>query len=452
MKTFAAIVGVEQYADPTRSVLGPCTNAVNMIKWLLSVGTLPSDIYAFLAPIDDRLDDEIASLKERGINIRLDANASTLDQFFHQDLPILSNSTSRLLVYLSGHGATTQQNDRILLCSDFTRHLNMRTINVSNIVRKLRTSKYNYFHDQIVLADICATYSSDAISNRDENFRQLPRNQIALFASAQGKPTGGLNGEGVFTRSLLGALSDLGPWPDHERLEKLIRGALAAQNNAVLLGGFRDGDPLNDMTYGRPGDRIVIASMLSTFLALIALVQWLPPQQTSVVIDRYADFSASKCDAGQKIDHMTIADTYNIMGKSIPEYEARAEILPGQRVQLFDPGSGNEIIPSEIDDAQPGLITYHWKLKVVKGVAKAIYRWTNAYPANEEGLAFVSNYQINGIRATYLAPNADIKIISLSPAGIKCTTVENAIHCPDLNTRKRVVIKWNWSMWKNCPA
>jgi hypothetical protein len=178
------------------------------------------------------------------------------------------------------------------------------------------------------------------------------------------------------------------------------------------------------------------------------------PQRSDVSIRREANFRDATC-APTKKDVAYLTDTYTLSGSSIPQiYEATAELFERQEVHLFDLNSSasTELAPV-VAQADQNVTTLHWNLRVIDGKARARYVWLKAHSDDTEGLSFRSGYRIKDIDADYdkLPSDVDLQNVRYLPQGIAC--VQDSAHhttCRNLNTNDRVIIKWDWTMWKRC--
>jgi hypothetical protein len=225
--TYALIVGIEKYEYPGWDVSGPCTNALAITNWLLSIGTPPANLTLFLNPVQD-LAQQIGDLKDRGVQVYCSANSDVIDTYCRSNLGRECPANSRLLVYWSGHGCTSKERDRIFFCGDYTSKQTSHVFYASNFLRRLRASDYQCFSDQIVLADVCGVYSDLPFADvREDPGRLHPTRQLAFFATPEGKYAYGSKGRGVFTDTALTVLGQVGEWPpDHDSVLRVLVSAL----------------------------------------------------------------------------------------------------------------------------------------------------------------------------------------------------------------------------------
>jgi hypothetical protein len=238
MNTHALLVGIEKYDHPDWDVEGPCTNAIEVAKWLISIGSLPTRIHMFLDPAQD-LDQEIENLKRAGVQVDITTDSTTIDTFWRTKLTKGCEANSRLLIFWSGHGFTSGKGNRIFFCRDYTEELPGRVFNGSNFLRHLRTVGYRCFAEQIFLADVCGVYSDLPIVEAPEHVKQGRTLQLAYFATPEGEYAKGLEGQGVFTEEALKVLRQAGGWPDHDAFARALEGALEKIDAAPFrISGF----------------------------------------------------------------------------------------------------------------------------------------------------------------------------------------------------------------------
>src|ERR1019366_406032 len=214
-RTYAFIVGIEEYDQPDWSLSGPCSNAVAMVEWLLSIDAIPQNLFVFLDPLDG----EIARFTRDGVKVVSSASWTAIDTFWRETLPADRPPASRLLVFWSGHGFTNTDGSRVFVCRDYTANsLRSRVFDASNFLRHLRSTKYQCFTEQVFLADACGIYTgSDFGVGRDRPNDQITTKQIAFFATPEGTYARGDEDRGVFTNTVLTVLRQKKGWPDdHE--------------------------------------------------------------------------------------------------------------------------------------------------------------------------------------------------------------------------------------------
>jgi hypothetical protein len=255
MSTYALLVGIEKYDQPGWDVPGPCANAVAVARWLISTGIPPSNIHAFLDPMNGLVDD-IALLQRAGVQVRCPADWVTIDTFSRTALPAGCPANSRLLVYWSGHGCTSRGGNRIFFCRDYVEKLPSRVFNGSNFLRSLRSPDYRCFAEQIFLADVCGVYSRSPISDLSEApERQGDTRQLAYFATPEGKYAIGPNGRGVFTEAALNVLRQAGGWPDRHSFAQRLEEALGKVGQTPFrISGLRDDAEIPEVLVGFVGE------------------------------------------------------------------------------------------------------------------------------------------------------------------------------------------------------
>jgi hypothetical protein len=259
MNTYAVVVGIEKYSvGADWDVDGPCTNAIAIAHWLLSLKMPPGNIRAFLDPNAVGKDAAIAALEQEGVTIVRSVKHADIDEYFHVTLPTGRPPDSRLLVYWSGHGCTNERGDRIFFCGDYHGKLPSRVFNGSTFLRALRGEDHRCFTDQIVLADVCGTYNkSPVVDARIAPEHQQNVHQLVYFATPEDKYAEGPEGRGVFTDTSLSVLEAIGGWPEHARLVQEMEAAFKQIGETPFrIQSYADGhaDPERPVGRAAPGN------------------------------------------------------------------------------------------------------------------------------------------------------------------------------------------------------
>jgi formylglycine-generating enzyme required for sulfatase activity len=223
MNAYGFIVGIETYGPHGWDIEGPCSNAIAIAQWMLSLGVPGSNIYLFVAAKRD-VTQQIANLKSIGVSVQDGANYSQIETFWRHTLPGLRANKSRLLAYWCGHGCTSNNGNRIFFCADYGVNLPGFVFNASNFQRFLRSGNYRGFSDQLFIADVCGVYSRlplrDLIESPND---QLPAHQLTIYATREGKFARQRDERGVFTSKALQLLSRESVWPDHVRFSEELK-------------------------------------------------------------------------------------------------------------------------------------------------------------------------------------------------------------------------------------
>jgi formylglycine-generating enzyme required for sulfatase activity len=226
MNAYGFVVGIETYQPRGWDIEGPCSNAIAITRWLLSIEVPPPNIHVFLAAKNDATS-KIADLKSQGVSVYYGANYSQIETFWRRTLPDLRTKNSRLLVYWCGHGCTSNNGNRIFFCGDYSVNLPTFVFNASNFQRLLRSGNYRGFSDQIFIADVCGVYSRLPVRDLMESPNdQLPTHQLTIFATHEGKYARQRDERGIFTQKAVELLSRRPTWPDHNRFGEELKQAL----------------------------------------------------------------------------------------------------------------------------------------------------------------------------------------------------------------------------------
>jgi hypothetical protein len=249
---YAFLVGIESYHQPGWSIDGPCRNALDVAAWLLKTKMPPGNITMFLAPNNDALDNEIKLLINKGVKVEIDGTYNTLDTYYRTNLQEGRESDSTLLVYWSGHGATNKSSDRVFFCADYTSDkLTNRVINCTELLNVLRKEEYGCFSRQVLMADVCAVYSTVRVPESPADYQPQKANQVAYFATPEANYAKGTHGRGEFTKSILRVLQGLETWhSDLDALDSKLTSALLEFKGRMFRVDSRS-------PWGRLVDRVV---------------------------------------------------------------------------------------------------------------------------------------------------------------------------------------------------
>ncbi len=218
-KTWAVVVGIESYAAGSQWELkGPANDACRFVRWLRGRGVPADQILLFLSPpsaMAADLDVEVQAATQRAIT----------DAF---EQVICRRRGDLLYLFWGGHGAIDDDR-RVLFTADATED-NLRSLNLDQMLRALRTDFYPGFDHQAIFVDACANYlyrsQSRFVAHPYEITKGEPassRHQFALYAAADGETARNdqTKRTGDFSDFVLSWLERNGrePWPP--RLDQL---------------------------------------------------------------------------------------------------------------------------------------------------------------------------------------------------------------------------------------
>ncbi|MGC2968968.1 caspase family protein [Paraburkholderia aspalathi] len=158
--TYAVLVGIDQYADPTWSLDGPGKDALRFAEWLCTTQGVPAqNIKLLLSPKDQdrkRLHEKAAAL---GI-VPGEATLAGIRDALQTWLPRVElRPDPCLYLYWSGHGATTIRGSRRrhIHCADSRTDV-IVALNVDDVLNLLRVDPLSRFARQVCVFDVCAVY------------------------------------------------------------------------------------------------------------------------------------------------------------------------------------------------------------------------------------------------------------------------------------------------------
>jgi hypothetical protein len=159
--THALLVGVEAYAaGSTWNLAGAADRALDVAQWLLARELPPANVHLFLSPMAENA----AAVAQRAAQLALDhrpADRVRLEAFLTAELRGLPGE--QLCAYWDGHGMLGEGGTRRLFYADAT-DANRANLDVSRLMRLLRSVGAGALTDQIVIIDACANYS-DALGS-----------------------------------------------------------------------------------------------------------------------------------------------------------------------------------------------------------------------------------------------------------------------------------------------
>ncbi|HYP29644.1 MAG TPA: hypothetical protein VE262_23225 [Blastocatellia bacterium] len=239
-KTFAVVVGVEKYAlGPQYNLNGPAHDGVRFARWLRSRGVPAKNISLCLSSIEDR------GALLGGLDVPAgDAKWHLIESAFLEKLAAPDLGGELLFIFWGGHGVARNDLQRYLFVEEAQAN-NMKAVNFTSLLSKLRSKQAGRFRQQIGIVDSCANFFEELkLKNLTEiNYQHNdpdPRvKQLVLFAAAAGETAKNnvIRRTGEFSSFLLDLLEKdaARPWPDFGLLTQSAQQYfrdLAASGNA----------------------------------------------------------------------------------------------------------------------------------------------------------------------------------------------------------------------------
>lgn len=237
-RTFALVVGIEQYAAGSAWDLpGPARDALRFRDWLLARGVPDAHIQLHLAPLPGTVPD---------IPYRA-ADHDSLRRAFVDDVPCRRDEA--LWVWWGGHGVLDTEECTRLYTADAT-VTDRRNIHVESAVARLGSDVVPGLGVQMWMADACRTFDEMHHFPQTLPTERLPagarsaaHEQILMFAAGRGQRAGNDPERrlGVFSDSVLSSLSDEllpDPLPLFDAV-KARMDVLRAEGRTDQIPGFR---------------------------------------------------------------------------------------------------------------------------------------------------------------------------------------------------------------------
>jgi len=215
------VVGIGRYEQSGWDVDGPLAVASDVARWLLTLQDAALQLDLFVDADAALSADLVAAADGKRLTVHGETSATELNRFAREKLPLGSQPGSELFFFWSGHGMTCDTSDhRVFACGDYREGRLDAFFNASNFVRFLRTSAFNAFSKQIVLADVCGVYKHQAHVTL-EPLNQFKRAQVVRYASLVGDTARTAAAGGTFVKTMLAVLGATSGYPhDLTKLEE----------------------------------------------------------------------------------------------------------------------------------------------------------------------------------------------------------------------------------------
>jgi hypothetical protein len=255
--TLAIVVGIEEYvAGKEWRLDGPALDACRFARLLTTRGVPADRITLLVSPLPEN----VAAVEEQsqGYHVRAPADHATIRDIFAQYLP--NERSSLLILYWGGHGVVEEEERRLIYADATT--MDKRNLNLSSLLRSMRSSTFARHPQQLALVDACLNLVTELgwegrmPSEAFPEGRPEPRrDQRVLLAASPGERALNLDAlkTGLFSQVLREAL-DAQPtntWPPdadglrdfvNDRFEQLRREGSTQQVPSHLWFRSRSGE------------------------------------------------------------------------------------------------------------------------------------------------------------------------------------------------------------------
>ena len=148
--TMAVVVGIEDYqAGKEWRLDGPALDACRFARWLTTRGVSADRITLLVSPLPENA--KTVEEQSQGYRVRGAADHATVRDVFTRYLP--SETSSLLILYWGGHGVIEEE-ERRLIYADATED-DPRNLNLSSLLKSMRSSKFDRHPQQLGLVDAC---------------------------------------------------------------------------------------------------------------------------------------------------------------------------------------------------------------------------------------------------------------------------------------------------------
>jgi hypothetical protein len=280
--TMAVVVGIEEYQTGKKWRLdGPALDACRFAQWLTNRGVPADRITLLVSPLRENADE----VEEQSKGYRCGtADHATVRDVFTRYLP--SQRSDLLVFYWGGHGVIEQEERRLIYADATT--LDKRNLNLSSLLRSMRSSTFAGHPQQLGLVDACSNLVTElgwegTMPNEEFSVgRTEPRrDQRVLLAASPGERAINVDGlkTGLFSQIVREALSTLPAdfWPPdadglrelaNERFEQLRSERRTRQVPSHLWFRSRSGDDVLVFANGSSAKRAsaaAVGGLLLTF-------------------------------------------------------------------------------------------------------------------------------------------------------------------------------------------
>lgn len=229
LDTMAVVVGIETYDTGGKWRLdGPALDACRFAEWLRTCGVPDERITLFVSPLPEN--EEAVRSASCGLSTA-PATSTQVQEFLTRTLP--KSSSGLLIVYWGGHGVMEDE-ERRLLYEDAT-SADKRNLNLTALLRSMRSTTYARHPRQLVLVDACSSLVEELKWEGRlpdvrvaEGRREPQRDQRVLLAASPGERARNVDvlKTGLFSSVLREELAGLPPgtWPpDADELRDVVR-------------------------------------------------------------------------------------------------------------------------------------------------------------------------------------------------------------------------------------
>jgi hypothetical protein len=147
----AVVIGVERYAGGSDWDLdGPASDAARFAAHLVAADVPPENIALHVAPLERN--EHVPAQLAPEVQVRSAAKDTVRASLTTE---LAATSSSLLLVHWGAHGLVTRHDERVLLCPEATAE-DKQNLNLSRLLRFLRTEPFSGHRRQLIIVDACA--------------------------------------------------------------------------------------------------------------------------------------------------------------------------------------------------------------------------------------------------------------------------------------------------------
>jgi hypothetical protein len=220
--TMAILVGIEEHAaEPRWNLDGPAMDACRLAHWLAKRGVPSERITLLVSPLPENADSVAQRVHQFGWRVDRAEHREVRDVFTQQ---VPESESGLLVVYWGGHGVMKGE-DRRLLYAD-ARDADRRNLNLSSLLRSMRSARFSAHPRQFILVDACMSLvtqlTGDGVMPDEDIFGEIRadprRDQQVLLAASPGEVAVNLASlkTGLFSQVVLETLDLVlpeGTWP-----------------------------------------------------------------------------------------------------------------------------------------------------------------------------------------------------------------------------------------------
>jgi hypothetical protein len=208
-RTYAVVVGIEQYQLDRADLNGPSGDAVQFVAWLRQNGVPAKHIFLFLSPLEKNAAELDAKLTSPEIGVRRKPARRVEIEECLEALGNAQYTGDLLYLFWGGHGIA-DEHGRYLFYADTTENTLEHHLHVASWLGRL--GSYGNLPRQIGYIDTCANFKPTwKLGKRELAPRQSNAKQSIFFAAAIGQRAANIEAvtSGKFSQSLRDALAEV---------------------------------------------------------------------------------------------------------------------------------------------------------------------------------------------------------------------------------------------------